>query len=517
MASSWFLPSSAASTFCVQDRLVVEVLDADADAVDLVGVRRADAAAGGADLALAEEAFRHLVEVAWYGVIRCALPLISSFDVSTPRSFSPLSSESRTAGSTTTPLPMTGVQLGREDAGREQVQRVLLVADDDRVAGVVAALVADDVVDGATEQVGGLALALVTPLSAEQHKCGHRRTPLPGGACPRSGAGVRHSLNRRTGCPGIDEAPGAIAQGALAQRCYPRKDRGVGSEIADLRPTSAASSCWWSSTRSPGEWTGSPFGSRKTCCARGAGAKVCLPDGPEEFARALARRGPRRPVVIGDDRALLRAVALLHRQRELAAGAVGWCRWAARRCRCALLGVPTGAVAAARAVLDGAARAAGPAGGRQRRDGAGGAAHTAPPARSAGPREFPGPPGPPGPPRPPTHMTPVTHMTRATPSPPEKRGTTSGCTVRGGCTEDGGCTARGGRAGRAARGIRRTRRIHGAQEACGGTAGAGRTPAGRGCARASPSSGPWCPPGRPGSPPSPRRRDRPGCGSRSTG
>ncbi|EHN77826.1 hypothetical protein SMCF_2647, partial [Streptomyces coelicoflavus ZG0656] len=46
--------------------------------------------------------------------------------------------------------------------------------------------------------------------------------------------------------------------------------------------------------------------------------KVCLPDGPEEFARALRRRGSRRPVVVGDDGALLRAVALLHRQRELA-------------------------------------------------------------------------------------------------------------------------------------------------------------------------------------------------------
>ena len=71
-----------------------------------------------------------------------------------------------------------------EDAGGEEVQRVLLVADDDRVAGVVAALVAHHVVHRAAEQVGGLPLALVTPLSTEQHKCGHRRTPLPGGACP---------------------------------------------------------------------------------------------------------------------------------------------------------------------------------------------------------------------------------------------------------------------------------------------------------------------------------------------
>ena len=45
-----------------QDVLVEEVLHADADAVDLVGVGRTDAAAGRADHALAEEALGDLVE-----------------------------------------------------------------------------------------------------------------------------------------------------------------------------------------------------------------------------------------------------------------------------------------------------------------------------------------------------------------------------------------------------------------------------------------------------------------------
>jgi hypothetical protein len=87
----------------------------------------------------------------------------------------------------------------------------------------------------------------------------------------------------------------------------------------------------------------------------GAAAKVCLPDGPEEFARALDRRGSRRPVVVGDGHALMRAVTLLHRARELAGCAlsvvpVGDTGLAES------LGVPGGAVAAARAVLDGAER-----------------------------------------------------------------------------------------------------------------------------------------------------------------
>lgn len=84
--------------------------------------------------------------------------------------------ESRTAGSTTTPFPMTGVQPG-DRIPEEEMQCVLLVAHDDRVTGVVTALVSHDIVHGSTEEIGGLPLALVTPLSTEQHKCGHRRTP----------------------------------------------------------------------------------------------------------------------------------------------------------------------------------------------------------------------------------------------------------------------------------------------------------------------------------------------------
>ncbi|MEU6895752.1 diacylglycerol kinase [Streptomyces sp. NPDC046557] len=89
-------------------------------------------------------------------------------------------------------------------------------------------------------------------------------------------------------------------------------------------------------------------------CA-GATAKVSFPDSPEEFARALARRGHRRPVIVGDDRALLRTVTLLHRSRDLSGeplslipvGPVGSLALAGS------LGVPLSAVMAARAALDG--------------------------------------------------------------------------------------------------------------------------------------------------------------------
>ncbi|TXL91908.1 diacylglycerol kinase [Streptomyces sp. IB2014 016-6] len=94
----------------------------------------------------------------------------------------------------------------------------------------------------------------------------------------------------------------------------------------------------------------------KDVLSAGATAKFCLPDGPAEFARVLARRGSRRPVVVGDDRALLRTVALLHRERDLSAGALSLVPVGVSVDLAHSLGVPTGAVAAARAVLDGVVR-----------------------------------------------------------------------------------------------------------------------------------------------------------------
>ncbi|MEU1375267.1 diacylglycerol kinase [Streptomyces triculaminicus] len=96
---------------------------------------------------------------------------------------------------------------------------------------------------------------------------------------------------------------------------------------------------------------------RDVLCA-GAVAKICLPNGPEEVARAVARRGRRRTVVIGDDRALLRVVGLLHRRRELAVAPLAWVPVGALPAVSVarVLGVPLSAVAAARAVLDGVER-----------------------------------------------------------------------------------------------------------------------------------------------------------------
>ncbi|MFF1840053.1 diacylglycerol kinase [Streptomyces sp. NPDC058231] len=95
----------------------------------------------------------------------------------------------------------------------------------------------------------------------------------------------------------------------------------------------------------------------KDVLSAGSHAKICLPEGPEEFARAFSRRGSRRPVVVGDDRTLLRTVALLHRERELADEALAFVPVGPEPALqlASSLGVPLGTVAAARAALDGAA------------------------------------------------------------------------------------------------------------------------------------------------------------------
>ncbi|MFB8239702.1 diacylglycerol kinase [Kitasatospora purpeofusca] len=96
----------------------------------------------------------------------------------------------------------------------------------------------------------------------------------------------------------------------------------------------------------------------KDVLSGGTDVKVACPETPSELDRVLSHRGRRRPVVIGSDLALQRVLQSLYRQRELGADPVGLVpvgrpeELAAARA----LGVPGAPVAAARAVLTGAAR-----------------------------------------------------------------------------------------------------------------------------------------------------------------
>ena len=175
--SRWFFWSRAPVDLLAQDVLVEEVLHADADAVDLVGVRRSDAATGRADLALAEEALGDLVERAV--VLRDEVRVGAHPE---PRGVDAAGVERLELGEEHLEVDHDavadhGVDAGREDAGGKQVQRVLLVADDDGVPGVVAAVELHDPVGALTEEVGRLAFALVPPLHSDDDDAWHGLLP----------------------------------------------------------------------------------------------------------------------------------------------------------------------------------------------------------------------------------------------------------------------------------------------------------------------------------------------------
>ena len=118
-------------------------------------------------------------------------------------------------------------------ARRAELELHGLVAHDDGVAGVVAALVADDDGDVLGEEVGGLALALVAPLEADDHGRRHQRSPDT--KEPRSGPGSWIHVSRDSP-RAFRRAGGSKVRARLTGRT-PRLPRAmVISSIAGLAP-----------------------------------------------------------------------------------------------------------------------------------------------------------------------------------------------------------------------------------------------------------------------------------------
>ena len=131
-------------------------------------------------------------------MIRWALPLTSSCEVSIP-----LALRVSTSASSTRRVDDHAVADDRgdvvvEDAARHQLEGEGLAVDHDGVPGVVAALVADDHLHLLGQEVGELALALITPLGPDDHGCGHAcssvaesglRTSVARGPNPSAGCG----------------------------------------------------------------------------------------------------------------------------------------------------------------------------------------------------------------------------------------------------------------------------------------------------------------------------------------
>ena len=145
-------------------------------AADLVAIARADAATGRADVLAVGRA---LVERAIFGKVPgkdhvrpIADPQIVAHRP-TPRFASSSSSSITRAGLSTTPPRDHARHARRQDAAGQQRELVGLVADDDRVPGVRAALVADDEVVLAREEIDDLALGFVAPLQTDNASSRH--------------------------------------------------------------------------------------------------------------------------------------------------------------------------------------------------------------------------------------------------------------------------------------------------------------------------------------------------------
>src|SRR5262249_41207209 len=157
-----------------EDLGVEQVLDPQADAQRLVGVCRPDAALGRAELVLPEVALGHAVEllVVRHDQVRVARHAQPSGVEALALEHVELFDEHR--GVDDDAVADHGRHVVVEDPARDELEREHVTVDDDGVPGVVPTLVADDQLALLGEVVGEPALALVTPLGADDYRAGHR-------------------------------------------------------------------------------------------------------------------------------------------------------------------------------------------------------------------------------------------------------------------------------------------------------------------------------------------------------
>ena len=157
----------------LEDLLVEQVLHADAQARGLVGVAGADAAPRRADLQLAELRLAGGVEqqVVGHDHVRVGRdPQAAGVDLARAQRVELVGQHARVDDD---PVADDAALAGIEDPRRDQVELEDLAVADDRVAGVVAALEADDRVGALGEQIDDLPLAFVAPLGADDADSRH--------------------------------------------------------------------------------------------------------------------------------------------------------------------------------------------------------------------------------------------------------------------------------------------------------------------------------------------------------
>ena len=70
-----------------------------------------------------------------------------------------------------------GGHAGGQNTGGEQVEGILLIANNDGVAGVVSAVELHNVIDTFSKKVGSFTLTFVAPLGTNQNDCWHDDIP----------------------------------------------------------------------------------------------------------------------------------------------------------------------------------------------------------------------------------------------------------------------------------------------------------------------------------------------------
>ena len=162
-----------------EDLRVKQVLHPQPDAGRLVRIGGPDAAFGGSELGLAEVTLGDPVELDVIGHHEMSVAgHHEAAHVDAPgRKRGALGEENRRLHHDA--VADHGHDVVVEDPARDELQGEGLAAHDDRVTGVVTALVAHDDVHVLGEEVGELALPLVTPLGSDHHGRGHVTPPDP--------------------------------------------------------------------------------------------------------------------------------------------------------------------------------------------------------------------------------------------------------------------------------------------------------------------------------------------------
>ena len=156
-----------------QDLLVEQILDADPEPQRLVGVGGADPAPRGADRVLPQFRLAGGVEqhVVGHDQVRVGRdPQVADADA---RPFQAVDLTQQHPRVDDHAVADHAGLLRVQDPGGDQVELELLTVADDRVAGVVAALEADDHLSVLGEQIGDLPLALIAPLGSDYDHARH--------------------------------------------------------------------------------------------------------------------------------------------------------------------------------------------------------------------------------------------------------------------------------------------------------------------------------------------------------